>query len=355
MIANKNSMKILYVEMSLAGHRANYLRTLANHNDSVCIVPSILDGLNSKQVIIKSGFDKKISIMRYCSFIHEIRQLAYKEKVDVIHVLSGDVFYRFFGLGLRKLAVPTVITFHHMSFEGIKMSSIKRIISSIRCGIVHTDYQYSVLDEHRINNVRKIEYPIFVVGDILEIKEAKHKLNIPKDVFVLSFIGTQRYKGLEVLLEALKYVNRNFLLLITGVERDIKKEDIDRMIRGYADKVRIDLHYLKDEEYHEVLQATDAVVLPYRREFDGASGLMIDGISLGKCIIGSDHGSMGTIIKKHNLGSTFKTGDYKDLAKKVEEAIDGQLSWSAEAEEFRKMIGVERFIKEYRSVYQELV
>ena len=347
-------MKVLYIDVSLRGHRLNYLKALVDNEwESIVLLPEESDIISCRQFVMTSGYDIRRDILHYCRWIAEIKTLVRVENVDVVHFLCGDALYRFFGMFLNGIPARVVITYHHVLFSKIRNISLKNIFRESEIGIVHTEYLKESLQKIGIQNVKKVEYPVF--GDCVQVNSqyAKAKLGLPLDrpcIVVLG--GTQRYKGIDILIDALKEVNTPFYLYITGLERDFSQEYIQKQTSGYADSVGYCMRRLSEVEYKLAIAATDYVVLPYRFEFDGASGPMIEGVWNRKFIIGAEHGSMGSIIERYHLGRTFKTENAKDLARVLNEVLGKKEKWSQEAEEFREQLTVDYFIKGYREIYE---
>lgn len=348
-------MRILYVDICLRGHRVQYLQALTQNNPGcIALLPEKNDKIPCEQIIMGSGYDKKRDVLTYYRWLREIIKIVKERKIDIVHFLCGDALYRFFGIGFGSIPVRVIVTFHHMQFNTVRNISLKMIFSRISDGIVHTDHLKEELNRLSIQNVKKIQYPVFDVSEIIDSSCAKSKLGLPLDRPVIVILGgTQKYKGLDILLEALKKVKQPFYLYITGVERDISLDYIIKESDSYKDSVKYNMKHLTDEEYQVALSATDYIVLPYRREFDGASGPMIEGVWNRKPIIGAEHGSMGSVIKKHHLGATFLTENPDDLASVLNQVLSEHLTWTDEAELFRREITVEHFLKNNSLLYKK--
>lgn len=347
-------MKILYVDISLSGHRVKYMNALAKENESVLLIPERCESFSEKQYVMTSGYDQKRTLTNYWKWIQEIKRIVKTERIDVVHILCGDVLYRFFGLFLKSIPAKVVVTYHHMLFTKVRVLSMKRIFAA-SYGVVHTDSLLAGLRKCGIRNSSKIEYPVFMHEVTITKDEAKKKIGLPMNKPCIVIMGgTQRYKGLDILLEALNEVTVPFTLYITGVEREFNREYILEHSKKYADSTVLHLVRLSEEEYAEAIAAADLLVLPYRFEFDGASGPMIDGVWNRKYVVGSDHGSMGTIIKKHHLGETFKTEDPEDLARVLNTVLPDIPAWSDEAECFRNELTEGKFTENYRILYRAL-
>lgn len=348
-------MKIAYVDIVLDGHHENYLKSLAQENkNSILIIPNEIQGLTNKQYIIESELLYKHPL-KYIKWIYKIRKILNEESVDIVHFLYGDVFYRYFGIGLNKIkGIKIVATFHQIRRSIIKDISLKCIFRKIHKGIIHTDSLKEDLEKMRISNMYKIEYPQF--NDLMNINtmQAKEKLKLPLNVPIIAAIGgTREDKGLDILIEALKNVHSDFHLLIAGQEISFDKTYISNHTDKYKKSVTTMLKYLTDEELENCLVASDIIILPYRKKFDGASGPLGEGVWLRKKIIGPNHGSLGKIINDNKIGITFETEKVSDLSRAIEECLNSEFIWSKEAENYRKKLDKDSFIYEYKKIYTD--
>ena len=117
---------------------------------------------------------------------------------------------------------------------------------------------------------RKVMHPLYDnFGTIISKQEAKTHLNIPQNEKIILFFGfIRRYKGLDLLLEAmgkLKSVPDSPKLLIAGEFYEDAKpynELIDKL--GIRDQLILRTDFIPDSEVKYYLCAADAVVQPYR-------------------------------------------------------------------------------------------
>jgi glycosyltransferase involved in cell wall biosynthesis len=350
--------KILYVDVSLSGHRLKYLKVLGKINlNSVMALPEQSDEITNKQILYNKKYIENRSLLNYINWLKSINKIANTESVDCIHFLCGDFFYRYFGIGLRMFKKPIVITFHHMLFDFIRIVSLRKIFKKVSNGIVHTDELLDSLKAHKICNAIKIEYPCFIEKEPVDKSIARRYLGIPDNKVCISVLGgTHRYKGLDILLEALKAVNQPFTLYIAGQESYFHKTYISSKLEGHLSDTIFNLNRLSEEDYFYSVCASDIIILPYKYEFDGASGPMIDGVWCRKYIIGSSHGSMGNIIRKHHLGEVFRTEDANDLSKTLKDVLLEQKfqKRNSKSEIFRREISIDIFVNNHTSCYRLL-
>lgn len=164
----------------------------------------------------------------------------------MVHFLYGDVFYKYFGLGLEGLKKKhkVVNTIHALKKGKIGIVSLKRIMHLSSVGVVHTDAIFNEVKDAGIENVVHIEYPHFSTGYDIDKAGARKYYGLSENAFVLGCIGGTRYdKGLDILLKALRSVTGDFELLIAGAEDAIKREKIEELARPYRDRVKLHLSF----------------------------------------------------------------------------------------------------------------
>lgn len=350
-------MKVLYVDIETGGHHQTYLKALMDipGKENVLVLPKKIEGLNAKQYVFRKTdfFNKKLP--EYYKWTKEVKDIIKKEKPDVIHFLYGDVFYKYFGLGLEglKKKYKIVNTIHALKKGKIGMISLKRIMRLSSVGVVHTDAIFDEVKNAGIENIVHIEYPHFSTGYNIDKIAARKYYGLKEDSFVFGCIGGTRYdKGLDILLEALQNVEGNFELLVAGAEDAIKREDIEKPAKSYIDKVKLHLSFLTDEEFEMAIQAVDAIVLPYRKTFNGASGPLGEGVAKEKMIIAANHGSLGNIVEKNDLGYTFESENSEALKKVLNMAIQRtNYMYDEKANAYKNKLSINEFKKQYCELY----
>lgn len=352
--------KVLYVDISLDGHRKKYLEQLCkiNNSDSYEIFVLISQKTNidgTTQYEMKSNFNKRRTLITYAKFIKEIKKIADTNDIDVIHFLCGDALYRFFGIGLTKLKRKIVITYHHMVLKGLKKYSIKRIFKKSTIGIVHTQKLINELKSNSIENSKLVDYPMLDYVSTKNLNEAKEYFKLPLDTTVLGVIGgTSSYKGLDFLIKALNEVNEECCLFVAGKIINYDENFINTNLKNRKIRIVTCLRKLTDEEFADAIQASDVIMLPYRLEFDGASGILIESLFHSKHVIGSNHGSMGNLIKSYDLGRTFDTNDINKLVEQIQSDIKMPYVLSEKSKEYKEMINPERFLELNKKIYEIL-
>jgi glycosyltransferase involved in cell wall biosynthesis len=153
---------------------------------------------------------------------------------------------------------------------------------------------------------------IGVVPDPLELsyghysqEAARERLQLPQNVPILLFFGElRRNKGPDILLDAVKNLEQDFRLVIAGLPDDTARLDIASCKEQLdkPDKIIARLNYIPEGEVDCYFLSADVVVLPYRKDVKGTSGILQHACAAGKPVIASDVGEIGRMVKEHSLG-----------------------------------------------------
>ena len=139
-------------------------------------------------------------------------------------------------------------------------------------------------------------------GSKIEQNTAKEKLGIPYDKKVILFFGFIRdYKGLDLLIESMKNLSDEYLLLIAGeVYGDFKKYDelIDKL--GLRDRINLQVRYIPETEIPIFFSAADVCVLPYRTATQ--SGIVGIAYHFELPIIVTDVGGLAEMVEENKTG-----------------------------------------------------
>lgn len=352
-------MKILYVDRAVVGHHIKYLTCLVQgvDADAAAAIPSEVSELNCKQYVYTTPIKNISSPKVYLQWIRELKDIVKRENPDIIHFLYGDTFYRFFGIGLSSFKKKkTVLTLHWVRNGFLRQLSAKMICKQVDTAVVHSAFMKKQLCNLGVKNVVHVEYPCFDQSIKPDKAEACAYWGIATDIPTIVCIGNTRYdKGLDILLDALQRAEHPFQLLICGKEEAFDRSFIEEKIRPFADRVKLCLHYLSEEELSNALSASDIIALPYRRSFNGASGPLGEGVSLGKTIVGADHGSLGDLIRENHLGYTFESENADDLAHTLDIALQEKFYRDEIYNSYKNSLRVDYFKDKYQRLYHDLM
>lgn len=115
-----------------------------------------------------------------------------------------------------------------------------------------------------------VQHPLYdTFGDIISKQEARKHLGLPENEKIILFFGfIRKYKGLDILLEAMSEVKRqrsDVRLLVAGEfyeDEKLYKEQIEKL--GIKDQLILRTDFIPDSEVKYYLCAADAVIQPYR-------------------------------------------------------------------------------------------
>lgn len=356
-------MNVLLIDIAVVGHHPKYIEQVYKlnkemKNNVTLLLPQevCFDFVSSEDEVC---VDQNITGMKkmglYNKVIKNIKNICKKKSIDLLHFLSGDIFYKFFGYKLSSIKCKKIFTFHHYQSDFLHKLSMKRICKKINKGVVHTDSILNELTASKINNIEKIEYPYFDEIKSYDLALLKEKYEIDNRPIFLSLGETRFEKGIDILLKSLNNIV-DINLIIAGREKDFTSIEIESMINENNIKCNIKkiMRFISDEELNELLFMCDYIVLPYRKSFDGASGPLVEGVMYGKPIIGPNHGSLNDLIVKYNLGYTFESENPQDLNIIISKCLNEKFIKNESYLNYQKGLSLENFIEKYTNIYKEI-
>lgn len=362
-------MKIMLVGLASDGHRKSYMNEIVRRitentvNEVLILCPeTCLNNFEAThKVILKTTFHEKRTFKSYLQMLNQIFHVAEEKDVDIVHFLEADEIYRYFGIGLRRFSSKKVVmTFHHLYTENWRNYAIQAIMRKVDCSVVHT----KVLEQYYSKIVKKswvkqIEYPVFDYDELekMELSSAKQEFSLPTDKIIVGLLGgTLRYKGYNFLLDNLKNLDKEkYHFLFAGNERDYTYAQIKEALDKNGISGTLVLRHLTSHEFQCAIQASDVILLPYSKEFNGASGPLAEGVCAGKQIVGSDYGSLGNLIKDNHVGYTFEAENGSKLIQTLNEKVKRDFIYDETAREYQESLRPEKFGKAYLDVYQKLI
>lgn len=346
------------VDTNLEGHHIAYLNEIIHGCDAkfTLVLPEKSQIFQDQRVITYHKVD--LVNKRFVSFLFwmkEIAEIADKENPDIVHFLNGDIFYKYFGLGLKYFKkYKTIVTLHWIRPGKIQHFSLLVFAKKVSTVVVHSTYLLEELHSLGIQNGVHIEYPQFKRLTSISSNAAKQywHLDCNKPV-ILALGGTRKDKGVDILVDALGKVNAPFSLLIAGKPEEFDDAYVQEHTKKYAHQVTTALRYLTDKEVEMAVAAADIVVLPYRFSFNGASGPLGEGVCRKKCIIGSAHGNLGDTIRRNHLGYTFETENADFLAIVLNKALTQIFIPDKKYFAYKDSLDPKGFVKRYSALYKK--
>ena len=179
--------------------------------------------------------------------------------------------------------------------------------------------------------IRQVPHPAYdVFGTGIPKEEARELLGIEVDRPVLLFFGFIRtYKGLHVLLEAMKSVSERLpdaLLLVAG-EFYQDEERLRSLAKPLGNAVRFDDRYIERQHVAHYFSAADVVVQPYVSATQ--SGVAQIAFHFERSIVTTDVGGLGEIVPNEVAGLVVPPENPAALSDAIvrffEENLAGQL------------------------------
>jgi hypothetical protein len=171
-------------------------------------------------------------------------------------------------------------------------------------------------------------------GDPLE---ARKVFEIPDGRKVLLFYGgAYRRKGLHLAVEALLGLPKDSPGFLLCAGQQMSDPGIVRGLETLVaqGRARVVSRYIFEAEEKLLFAASDIVLLPYIKHF-GNSAVLSRAGGAGKMVIASDEELVGRLVRKHNLGLLFPSGDAAAFRQSMEHALNARpdelAQWQAAA------------------------
>jgi glycosyltransferase involved in cell wall biosynthesis len=158
----------------------------------------------------------------------------------------------------------------------------------------------------KIKPALQVNHPLYDnFGDIVDKQHARQKLSLPSGEKLMLFFGfIRRYKGLDILLEAMadKRIRKSGIrLLIAGEfyeDENVYREQIKKL--GIDDLLILRTDFIPDSEVRYYLSAADVVIQPYRNATQ--SGVTPLAYHFEKPMIVTNVGGLPALVPHHKVG-----------------------------------------------------
>lgn len=188
-----------------------------------------------------------------------------------------------------------------------------------------------------------IDHPVYdQFGAKIGRNKAIDQLGLDPEKKYLLFFGFIRdYKGLDLLLEALKELDPDYHVIIAGeVYGSFEKYQLIIERNNISDRVHVFSDYIPDDEVTVYFSASDVCVLPYK----GATQSGITAVShhFDVPIIATDVGGLKETIAHEKTGLIVDSPDALLIANAVNSYFNDQM-----AEKFSENIRVEKAVRSW--------
>jgi glycosyltransferase involved in cell wall biosynthesis len=144
------------------------------------------------------------------------------------------------------------------------------------------------------------------------VRDVSSQLALKRLLF-FGIIG--HYKGVHVLLDAMKLLPDDFTLTIAGRPNSASyHEQLREQIAGFPPgRVEFIDRFVADEEIPGLFAKSSLLVLPYVN-FNAQSGVLHDALAWGLPVVGTDVGAIGTSIREWRIGEVVTPDNAEQLA-----------------------------------------
>ncbi len=167
-------------------------------------------------------------------------------------------------------------------------------------------------------NYLRIDHPVYShFGEKLARNEASQKLNLSAEKKYLLFFGFIReYKGLDILLEAMKKLSDEYELIVAGeIYGSFEKYQAIIDANKLQEKVHLFNQYIPDDEVATYFSAADVCILPYKGATQ--SGITAIAHHFDLPIIATDVGGLKETIQHEKTGLMIQP-DASELKNAIE-------------------------------------
>lgn len=152
-------------------------------------------------------------------------------------------------------------------------------------------------------------------------KHVIKELNLNPDIPIVCCVGAMRnYKGIDIAVKAVKKADIDIQLIIAGKAHP--EYDVDSLIKlcEASPMIRIVPRSLSTQEFSDIVNASEALLLPYRKIT--GSGAFMSTMTLGRGVIASDLPYFREMLDGHaDAGCLFETNNETALANAIKEYL----------------------------------
>lgn len=263
----------------------------------------------------------------------------------------------------NKIDKPYIVTYHsdivrqaklkkiYLPFEKVFLRKARQIIASSPNYIASSD----ILKKHK-NKCRVIPVGIDI-GKFNAFNNNEKFVPLKHNEKFVLFVGKFRhYKGVHVLIEAMKQVNAKLLIVGDGV---LRKDIVNQVARDdLSHKIRM-LGELKDEQVYSLMKRCNMLVLPSTHRSEAFGIVLLEAMACGRPVISTELGTGTSYINEHGkTGIVVKPNDPNMLANAINYLLDnpkeGNRLGNCGRERVRSEFSSDGMIKKTFEIYQKV-
>jgi len=280
--------------------------------------------------------------MGNAAYVPSLRRHLSKGNYDIVHL-----HYPFLGGAesvyslKRRNKIKKLVISYHMDFVGTGLKGkvlnvyakfhTKRMLD-VADKIIVSSFDYvmdSYIRDYYLKNKNKfVELP-FGVRRIYRPRNRDpyflKKFNIKKGDKVLLFVGgldaAHYFKGVNYLIDAMKYLDDNVKLIIAG-EGELKKDYIKKSKDLGLEKRIHFAGYVERDILPEHYSLADLFVLPSVDKSEAFGLVLIESLASGTPVIASNLKGVRTVVDSGRTGLLFEPKNPRDIAAKAKMILD---------------------------------
>lgn len=161
----------------------------------------------------------------------------------------------------------------------------------------------------------------------LDREECRKKLLFEKDDFVVLYSGSWTYvKGVDIFIEALKYIDKDIKVFIHKNEEGnsdptLKNTNLLEEARENHPNIFAYQGRIKEGEMAQIYMTADLVVCPHRKMYEYSTSGMPNMAAMAKVpLVVPDFYFFNEIVNRYKLGLTFEPENPIDMARAINES-----------------------------------
>jgi len=254
----------------------------------------------------------------------------------IVHVSGPHPYSDAFALAAKALGIPRVMT-HHAPLK--PKSVVKQLLARVERAAFKWLYDWVIVTSAL--NRRRLE-SAFPAGRIRVIplgvdetfrdasvdrEEARRAIRVDGDVKVLLFVGRldrpHYYKGLDLLLEAMKFLSSDAILLVVG-DGELKPhyQELARA-HGVDGRVRF-AGFVPDEELAAYYAASDLLVLPSTSESEGFGLVLLEAMSMGTPVMTTEKPGSAELLRRYDAAFILESLNPKEIAHRISAVLEDE-------------------------------
>ena len=323
----------------------------------------------------KNIYGKRFKLFRFILYIIGLNRALWntrKRNISLVHFhFFNTSILEYINIWFAKFyCLKIVVTVHDVEnlALGVNSQFDQRIYNKCDKIIVHNEISRKELINYlnmKTQNIHKIPHGNYIsfVDTTVQKNISRKKLSLSeKDHIILFFGQIKKVKGLDLLLNSVSIVKKDFPTIKLLIAGKVWKDDFNQYQKkintlGIQENVIQNIKYISDKHVKYYFSSADLVVLPYQKIYQ--SGVLLMTMSYNRPVLVSDIEGMTEIIQNNVNGFLFRNGDSNHLAERIIEILSdpkmSQIVSQAGYETVKNNYDWETIGYKTSSVYKEII